>query len=139
MQTTTDMMMAAWRQTGGALPTTSPVAGSDEPLATGPLTNANGRICFDIEASVTSGAVTYRMPGCAAENYIDIDASVAASSSSYRGPLCWNIDADASVSAAAVTFRVPGCVAEDCIDVDASVSAATISWHGGVCRPAGAA
>ncbi|WP_372094717.1 hypothetical protein [Tistrella mobilis] len=109
------MMMAAWRQTGGALPATSPVTGSDEPLATGPLTNANGRICFDIEASVTSGAVTFRVPGCVAENYIDVDASVASSSSSYRGPLCWNID------------------------VDASVSAAAISWHGGVCRPAGAA
>lgn len=102
MQTTTDMM-AAWRQTGGV------------PSTAG---RRIGATCIDVDASVSAAAVTYRMPGCAAENYID---------------------ADASVSAAAVTFRVPGCVAEECIDVDASVSAAAISWHGGVCRPAGAA
>lgn len=99
MQTTTDMM-AAWRQTGGA------------PSAAGRQIDAT---CIDVDASVSAAAVTFRVPGCVAEDCIDVDASVAAASSSYRGPLCWNIDADASVSAAA------------------------ISWHGGVCHPAGAA
>lgn len=99
MQTTTDMM-AAWRQTGGV------PSAADRRI---------GATCIDVNASVSAAAVTFRVPGCVADNYIDVVASVATSSASYRGPLCWNIDADASVSAAA------------------------ISWHGGVCRPAGAA
>jgi hypothetical protein len=88
MQTTTDMM-AAWRQTGGALPAARLTTGADEPLAAGPyFTATNGRGCIDADASVSAAAVTFRVPGCVAEDCIDVDASVSAAAISWHGGVC---------------------------------------------------
>ncbi|WP_296718883.1 hypothetical protein [Tistrella sp.] len=72
MQTTTDMM-AAWRQTGGA------------PSAAGRQIDAT---CIDVDASVSAAAVTFRVPGCVAEDCIDVDASVSAAAISWHGGVC---------------------------------------------------
>ncbi|MAM72665.1 hypothetical protein [uncultured Tistrella sp.] len=117
MQTTIETMMAAWRQTGGALPPTpAATAGAlaDDTLAAGPyFTATNGRGCIDADASISAAAVTFRVPGCVAEDCIDVDASI---------------------SVAAMTFHVPFCITGD-----EGVSAAAVSWHGGICSTPGLA
>lgn len=72
MQTTTDMM-AAWRQTGGV------PSAADRRI---------GATRIDVDASVSAAAVTFRVPGCVAEECIDADASVSAAAISWHGGVC---------------------------------------------------